>query len=499
MILWPPSNFLRNPASPPPFPDRSAAAAPLYRQLADQLAAQVESGALGPGERLPSVRQFSAQQRVSVSTALQAYGRLEDHGLIEARPKSGYYVRSRRLDRLPEPQASAPAVRAARLGLGEQRARVLEAGVRPDVVPFGIGSPSMALLPVEKLHRTLGAVVRRAGRKALDYDPPPGCLALRRQLARRAPDWGGSLGPDDFFITGGAMEAIFLALRAVTRAGDTVALESPTYFGILQAVENLGLKALEIPTHPRDGLDLDALAAALARQRVAAVIAVPSFNNPLGSCMPERNRQRLVELLRKPEIPLIEDDIYGDLSHAPPPRLRAAKAFDRDGLVLLCGSVSKTLAPGWRVGWLAPGRFAAEVRRLIIGSTLATPTPLPLAVAEFLQNGGYDHHLRGLRATYARQLERTRQAVAECFPADIKLTRPGGGFLLWVELPAGVDANELAERALAAGVSIAAGPLFSAQARHFSNFIRLSCGHPWSPQLERGVGLLGHLVKQMLR
>lgn len=473
---------------------------PLYGHIADALAGQIERGVLGPGDRLPSVRQLSAQRRVSISTAMQAYGRLEDRGLVEARPKSGYYVRSRRLDRLPEPRASAPAVRAARIAVGEQRARVLEAGVRSDIVPFGIGSPSMELLPVEKLHRTLGAVIRRAGRSALDYDPPPGCLALRRQLARRAPDWGGALGPEDFFITNGAMDAISLSLRAVTRPGDTVALESPTYFGILQTVENLGLKALEIPTHPRDGLDLDALERALRRQRVAAVLTASSFNNPLGCCMPETHRERLVRTLAKREIPLIEDDIYGDLQHhVSAPRLRAAKAWDRDGLVLLCGSVSKTLAPGWRVGWLTPGRFSAEVRRLIIGSALATPTPLPLAVAEFLQNGGYDHHLRGLRATYARQVERTRQAIAECFPSDIKMTRPTGGFLLWIELPRGVDATELGARALEAGISIAPGPLFSARARHFSNFIRISCGHPWSPRLECGVALLGHLVKQMAK
>jgi DNA-binding transcriptional MocR family regulator len=467
----------------------------LYEQVADKIAGQIEAGTLRPGDRVPSVRRASQQHRVSVTTAVQAYLALENRGLIEARPKSGFYVRSRPLRDVLEPGRSSPCRATRADSSSELLGRVFEAVNRPGIVPLGAACPSPELLPVQKLNRTLAVMTRSAGTKGIEYDMPPGALPLRRQVARRSPDWGVTLAPDDIVTTSGSMEALTLCLRAVTKPGDPVAIESPTYFGIVQLIESLGLKAIEIPTHPRTGMDLDALDRTLAARRIAACLAIPNFNNPLGSLMPESHQQRLVEMLARREIPLIEDDIYGEL-HFGPKRPRVAKSFDKQGLVLLCSSFSKTIAPGYRVGWTAPGRFLEKVRNLKFTSTLATATLPQLAIAEFVANGGYDHHLRAIRRTFAEQVQRVSEAVAESFPPGIRITRPAGGFVIWIELPRGLDSLDLHARAMAEEISIAPGPMFS-PGGGFGNFIRLSCGYPWSPRIERAIGILGSLTKRL--
>jgi aspartate/methionine/tyrosine aminotransferase len=247
--------------------------------------------------------------------------------------------------------------------------------------------------------------------------------------------------------------------------------------------------------HPRDGMDLDVLERAVERRRVAACLASPNFNNPLGSLMPDEGKRRLVEILARRDVPLIEDDINGDLAHDGS-RPRTAQSYDRSGGVLLCSSFSKQLAPGYRVGWVAPGRHFERVKALKLTGTLATATLPQLAIAEFLANGGYDHHLRALRRHFAGQIERMSAAVAGAFPAGVRLTRPRGGFVLWAGLPDGVCALRLHERALAEKISIAPGPMFSVR-RGFPDFIRLNCGHAWSGKLERAVGMLGRLVHSM--
>jgi DNA-binding transcriptional MocR family regulator len=406
----------------------------LYEQVAGKIESLIRAGTLRAGERIPSVRRASTQHGVSVTTAVQAYLELENRGLIEARPKSGFFVRPLLRPRLLEPQPSRPIHRASPVGVGGLLTRLFDAARSPDVVPFGAAYPGAETLPVARLSRIMASVARSAGARGIHYDMPPGAEPLRRQIARRSLDWGGQLNADEIITTCGGTEALALCLRAVTKPGDVVAVESPTYFGILQAIEERGLKALEIPMHPRTGMDLDALERALKSHPIAACLAVPNFNNPLGSLMPDDHKRRLVEILARRDVPLIEDDINGDLSHDSS-RPRVAHSYDRDGRVLLCGSFSKTLAPGYRVGWVAPGRYYERVKALKITSTLATATLPQLAVAEFIANGGYDHHLRALRRSMADQIRRMSEAVAESFPADMKITRPAGGFVLWVELP----------------------------------------------------------------
>jgi DNA-binding transcriptional MocR family regulator len=468
----------------------------LYDHVAGQIAQLIDRGTLQPGERIPSVRTLSRQQGVSISTVLQAYRLLEDRGLIEARPQSGYFVRPKRWTPPAEPTISRPAKQATEVNVGELIMRVMQASQNPSLIRLGAALPSPELLPTAQLNRCLSAVGRRSGVNGSEYSVPPGNLALRTQIARRALEAGCTLSPDEIVVTCGAMEAINLCLRVVAKAGDTIAIEAPTYFGILQCIESLGLKAVEIPTHPRDGVSLDALAYALETQPIKACLFVLNFNNPLGSCMPDANKARLVQMLVERNIPLIDDDIYGDLAFSGS-RPRTAKSFDQTGLVLLCDSFSKTLAPGYRVGWCAPGRWQRQVEYLKFVTNVATATLPQMAVADFLANGGYNHHLRRIRRLYAEKVQRMSQALSESFPVGTRITRPTGGHVLWVEMPAGVNSLELFDRALAAGISIVPGPVFSAKGK-FKNFIRLNCGNPWSKAIERAIALLGKFAHELM-
>jgi DNA-binding transcriptional MocR family regulator len=464
-----------------------------YRHVAGRIAGLIEEGVLQAGERVPSVRRISAQEGVSISTILQAYTLLESRGYLEARPQSGFYVRSRRESLPPEPRTLLFARHATKVGASGLISRLLHAAADPGVVPLGAACPAPELLPGRKLNRLLAALVRRSGPEVNEYNFPPGYEELRRQIARRSLDWGGTLSPSGVVTTCGATEALHLCLRATTSPGDLVAIESPAYFGTLLLLESLGLQAVEIPAHPRSGICLDHLEEALRKNRIRACIASPNFSNPLGSSMPEEAKRDLVEMLARRGVPLIEDDVYGDLYFSGA-RPKAAKAFDKEGLVLLCSSFSKLIAPSYRVGWTAAGRFQSKVESLKLSTTLATPTLLQAGIAEFLENGAYDRHLRKMRTAFALQAERMIAAVGRYFPSGTKATRPAGGLVLWVELPRGVDSLELFDRALAERISVCPGPMFSARQRYL-NFIRLSCGYPWSPRLERAVETLGRLVR----
>lgn len=466
---------------------------PVYQRLAGLLEGMIQNRSLRPGDRMPSVRQFSRQQRVSVPTALNAYATLETRGLIEARPKSGFFVRARQADLVREPAGINTSPRVVTISSGDPLEALMSDHGSAKLVPLGAALPSSRLLPAEKLARTMGAIARRLGPDSANYDVAPGSETLRREIARRSLGWGGALKPDDLVITVGCTEAVTLALRATCKPGDTVVVESPTYFNHAQALRDLQLKLLPVPVDITNGLDLKALERAIRRNRVAACVLIPNFHNPTGALMPDENKKELVALLAARQIPIIEDDIYGDLQHEGQ-RPRCLKAFDRDGGVILCSSFSKTLAPGYRVGYIAAGRWHSQVLSLKKTSTLAGPTLPTLAVAEFLRNGGYDRYLRSVRQAYRHQVERMREAIVESFPPGIGLSRPQGGLVLWCELPAKVDAVELFKQARAAGISLAPGPLF-APGGGFRNFIRLSCGHPWSAQIERAVGILGHLIR----
>jgi DNA-binding transcriptional MocR family regulator len=468
-------------------------ASPLYIRLADSLEGMIARRSLRPGDRVPSVRQFSREQRVSVPTAFSAYVLLETRGLIEARPKSGFYVRAQEADAIPSVLRSQPGSKVSDLAHSDPLDLLLSDEYNPDIVQLGSAFPSPEILPGLKISRIIGNVSRRLGASGANYDFAPGSEVLRREIARRSLAAGHALGPEDFIITVGGTESLHIALRATCQPGDTVVVESPTFFGLLRQLRELGLKALPIPVDPVTGIDLDALARALAKNRVSAFLLIPNYHNPMGFAMPDARKRELVRLAASRGIPIIEDDTYGDIPHKGP-RPHCLKAFDPEGTVILCGSFSKCIGPGYRIGYIAAGKWhskALALKRVISlgGSTIPT-----YAIAEFLRNGGYDRYLRSFRELCRQQVGQMRQAMAEAFPEEIRLSRPEGGFVLWCELPKAVDSMELFYQCRAAGIAIAPGPLFSSDGG-FRNFIRINCGYPWTPQMERAVGVLGHLVR----
>ncbi len=460
-----------------------------YEQVAIEISTLISRGVLRPGDRIPSVRKACQQYRVNAGTILQAYGQLETRGLIFARPQSGYYVRAQETGRAPEPAISSPRRGSTRVDVASLVFEVLASIKDREIVPLGSPFPSPELFPLEKLNKIAAAAARNLPTWSSISDLTPGNAELRRLIGRRYLEAGLAISADDIVITSGAMEAINLCLQAATQPGDTIAIESPTFYSTLMAIERMRLKAVEIATHPRDGVDIGALRAALDRHDIKACIFIPTFQNPLGSCMPdERKRER--------GVPLIEDDVYAELYFGDT-RPRPAKAFDTKGLVLHCGSFAKCLAPGYRIGWAAPGRFKSAVERLKFMTTLTTASLPQAAIIGYLKHGGCERHLRGLRQRLSVQLQQMRQALERSLPEGCRLTRPEGGYMLWIELPATVDALRLHQLALDQSISIAPGPIFSAQ-RRYTNFIRVNFGHPWSKQIDDAVQTLGALTAELM-
>jgi len=467
----------------------------LYEQVALEISGLIEQGTFRAGNRIPSIRQLSRRFDVSINTVMQAYTLLEDQGLIEARPQSGYYVRSR-VPEIGEPEpVPRYSIRPSTVTISDLCQQAMRNMMNRDLLPLGSAIPCIRNLPVDRLNRIMAGEVRRLSEQSVSYQMPPGYERLRVQIARRSIMAGISAGPGEVLITSGCVEAVLLALRATCKTGDTIAVESPFYFNFLQMIGYLGLKALEIPSTPREGISIEALRYAIEQNRISACLVIANFSNPLGSLMPDERKRELVELLSGRGIPLIEDDIYGDLTFAND-RPSSAKSFDRSGYVIYCSSFSKTLAPGYRVGWAIAGRYQAEMERLKMMMNVATSSPVQLAVAEFLATGGYDHHLRAIRRIHARNISQMTDAVARHFPAGTCMTRPQGGFILWVEMPAGIDAIRLYHQALERGISIVPGPLFSLSGK-YGNHIRLSAAQ-WDERIEQGIRTLGELAHGLL-
>lgn len=476
----------------------------LYRQLAEHYLHAIRAGTLRGGDRLPSVRRLMSDHGVSLSTALQACRHLEDQGWLEARPRSGYFVRGSRRVSLPpaaEPEPAPPDA-AAYVGIHERVSSILERGQRADVrvnLALAVGAP--ALYPAADLQRSMQGHLRRRPAILTTMARRHGHPALRQALARHALTRGVQAAPEEVVVTHGCVEAVNLALRAVTAPGDTVAVESPTFYGVLQVLESLGLRALELPTSPSSGLALDALEYVLREgapggQRVKAVVVMPTLHNPLGCSMPEAAKQRLATLAGEHDVALIEDDIYGEMGDADTP-IRPVKAFDRSGHVIHCGSLNKVLAPGLRLGWMLPGRWQARVEMLKYTQSRYGEELPQLVAADFIAGSGWPRHLRRLRAALQAQRRQMAEAVAAHFPPGTRCSLPEGGMLLWVQLPPPVDGEALFDAALAEGIKLSPGSMFGNGGR-FGHCLRLSCGQPHGPAVAAAVRRVGELARTML-
>lgn len=474
---------------------REAGGRPLYVQIGGELERQIRTGTLRVGEKLPSIRALKRGWQVSTSTALQAYFWLENRGLIEARLRSGFYVRVPFSDLAPEPSFEPQRSVPRDVGLDPRLGLLLQLRAASGALQLGAAVPSSDFYPVRKLNQTIRRIIRENPTHSCSYEFPPGHAELRRQIAKHASRQIGKSSWEEIIVTVGAMEGLTLCLRAVAKAGDVIAVESPTFFGILQLIQSLGMKPLEIPTDPRSGMDLNALEYAMRRQRVRACIVIGNCHNPLGYVLSDSAKKDFAELSKRYTVPIVEDDLFGDVAFAEP-RPHTIKYYDHEGYVLLVSSFSKVLGPGYRVGWVQAGRWQSTVEQLQFINTVATPSLPQHVIAAFLQSGGYERHLRRVRILLADRLRMASRAIARYFPPETRVTRPGGGFLLWVQLPKSVDAITLFEKALQQKIGVVPGPMFS-RTGQFDNCLRLSFGIPWSQRLEEAVAVLGSIAGRL--
>jgi len=465
-----------------------------YRKVEKQIAALIESDAIKPGDRLPSLRKLSRQLGVSISTVSQAYLELEKKGVIASRERSGFFLSSS-ASRMPapvsRPRPELVPTSSSRSGLIQ---KVLEALGNRSLLPFGVVCPAEELLPAKTLARLFTSALRDKPSRALDYAPVAGEIELRRQIALRALEAGISVTPDEILITSGAMEGLAIALRALTKPGDNVLIQSPSYFCFLQLLENCGLRAIEVPSSS-SGIDPQDIRRAVERFDIRAAILVPNFNNPDGSLTGEKQKREIVEILGERDIPLVEDDVYGEIYFGSR-RPANCKGFDTLGNVIYCSSFSKTIAPGYRVGWMIPGRYFDKALDLKTTTNICTAAPNQMAIAAFLREGYFERHLRRLRSAIHNEVEALLLSLHRHFPPETRAAFPSGGASVWVELSRGIDAVDYFFRARELGIGLAPGPIFSTQDK-YNSFIRLSCTGIWSEEMEAGVRSVGGLAREM--
>lgn len=468
----------------------------LYQQVAQSIAERIQQSYYQAGDKLPSIRTLSESHSVSISTAQEAYRQLEQDGWAESRPKSGYYVLHQQKTILKLPKQTRPAQKPLKVARWDDVLNLVNADNENSIVQLGRGSPDLSAPTLKPLIRIQSQLNQRSSLNTLGYNNLNGNAELRLQMARLMVDSGCQLHPDDIIVTTGCQEALSTCLRSTTQPGDVVVVDSPSFYGSMQAFQAQGLKVLEMPTHAENGMSLDALELALEQWPVKVIQLTPTCNSPLGYIMPVENKKRLLELARQYDLPIIEDDIYGDLAYQSP-RPPTIKSFDTEGRVLLCSSFSKTLAPGFRVGWVSPGRYLNQVLHLKYVVTACTSTLPQISIAEFIAQGGYERHIRKMRQQYQKNRDIMIAWIEQYFPEDTRTSYPQGGFTLWVELPKKFDTVELSQRCLKKGASIAPGVLFSASGK-YNHCLRLNYSVRPSETRENAVSLIGKLIAEMI-
>jgi len=464
----------------------------LYVQLAERLEKQIKSGVFSVGDKLPSIREICLETGYSMSTVSKSYYELESRSLIESRPQTGYFVSNMLMRKIPVPSPSSPENNTTNI----QREDLIElvyGGLKDkEVTMFSLGFPAPGLLPMAKLNKGLVQATRQLSDSGTGYDEVQGNVKLRREIARLSFNWGGSLTEEDVITSSGCITAIGYCLMSLTERGDTIIMESPVYFGVLQLAKSLGLYVMEMPTNMTTGVEIDALKKALSTNKIKLCLLISNFNNPSGSLMPVEHKKEVVRLMEHYNVPLIEDDIYGELyfGDSRPPN---CATYDESGIVLCCGSISKTLAPGYRVGWVSPGKFKKEILRTKLFHSLSSTTITHEAIGEFLKHGRYENHLRKLRQTLRNNCLQYIHTISTYFPPGTKISQPQGGFFIWIELDRKIDTAAFYTLAMKYHISIAPGRIFSLQDQ-FSNCMRLSFGLLWNQELQDSLKKLGQLV-----
>lgn len=468
---------------------------PIYLQLAAKLTAMIGKGTYPPGEKLPSLRKIHREHGISIGTVLQAFQHLQDTGLITSREKSGYFVKYQPAHTLPVPQIIPSSLSEQTIRIDNLLRKLKKIPPGNNFISFSNALPDHRLLPFNTIKRTIQQISRDTSGSYLELEDTKGYPPLREAIARRSLAWGGALHTDDIIITNGATEALNLCLKAVTKPGDTVLVQEPCYYGVMQCLEFLDLKAVTIPCYSGTGIEVSDVQAACEKYTIKACLLVSNFSNPTGATLSSDKKRRLAVFANKNKLPIIEDDLYGDL-YLEGSRPDNIKTYDKNGWVLLCNSFSKSLFPGFRLGWCAPGRFGYEVARFKSMSTAGTAGLLQKVLYELLHTGAYDRHLQRFRKQLHANLVRISRLIERHFPDGTKLTRPGGGLVLWIELPRRINAVQLQDAAFEQGIGIAPGEIFSAKAG-YKNYIRISFCTMWNPRTEKALTNLGRLVKSI--
>jgi DNA-binding transcriptional MocR family regulator len=463
-----------------------------YQNIAQQLVSLIDKRVLRAGDRLPSIRRATRSHQVNPGTVLRAYRDLEAQGLIESRPRSGYYVRRVLPVRRREAAAKSPPAIPAPVVVDDLIVELVTALSRPHLISFGLDILNPDLLPGEDLNRAAVRAVRSSKPAGIIRGLTPGNPELRRLIALRYLDSDVGISEEEILISNGGLDAVTLCLRALSKPGDTIAIETPNAWPQLGAIVGMGLRVREIPTDPVEGVDLTCLEETFRFRSVKAYVAMPTFQNPLGFRMSDEKKRALAKLAARYEIPVIENDRVAEL-YFDGARPRPVKAFDRSGHVLHCGSFATWLAPAYKIGWVAAGRYRREVEKTKILLSLYTSPACQAVMAQFLAHGQIEQHLRRLRRGLAARCEVMVDAITEEFPAGCRVTHPAGGFVLWVELPPDVDSLKLYQLAIGKGVSIAPGPMFSAQ-RHYRNCLRLNFGYASIQDMRSGIHTISELI-----
>ena len=466
----------------------------LYKQLAADIESQIRRGELQPGEKLPSLRTLQDKLGMSLNTVYQAYMELEAMGLVEAQAKSGFFIKENRILNMAAPRFARVPDPPSQVRLSAITNTVVANSLNPGLVPLGASTLSPDLLPQKHLARIMRGITPEQMEPLLQYAPSEGTQALRRKLTFRMLGLVQDIRERDVTITNGCTEAVALALLATTKRGDVVAVESPTHFGFLQLLRELGLLVMELPTDPLYGVVPEGLGQILRENKVRACLLMPNFQNPTGALMTDSRKEELVTILHEADIPVIEDDLYAEMYFGKK-RPQLLKRWDQKGMVITCSSFSKVLAPGFRVGWVvANGKIAHRIQRLKAGFSMAAPTLQQYVLTRFMAEGALDRYLRLLRASVYNQVLKTAMAVQHAFPETCRLSIPQGGNMLWIELPPWADGTQLYQEALEKGISIVPGAAFSTT-DNFRNYIRLSCTSPFSEPVEAAINTLGRLVE----
>lgn len=466
----------------------------LYKKIATTINQQIDREILQPGDRLPSIRRLSQELKVSIGTVQAAYATLEDQGLVIPKPRSGYYVKMHQALSIAPPEAAPSFSSPKGVSVLETAISVMQSATLPNLIQMGSAIPNVQGSAIKHLHKEL----KRHVHKVPNYEEhPQGFQPLRRQIARRSISAGGSIHPDEIVVTAGCQEALTIALRCIARPGDVIAVESPCYYGALLALEVLDLKVVEVPVSPADGLHIADLKSALKKWPIKGILLNPAFSNPSGYLCSDFQKRELIRLITRYDIGLIEDDVFAELSFLSN-RPRSIQSYDRDGRVIYCSSISKTVSSDLRIGWMAPGRYLDQAKAIKYISTLSTQCHTQFALSDFLATSRIDRHIRSLSWEYAKKQRLLVREIGRLFPGNTNVTQPKGGFLCWVKLPEEIDGLALYYAALKEGITVAPGEIFSSTDR-FTNYIRLNYAVASDEQIRFSVKTIARLIAEQAK